>query len=268
MFNTGSLFNAGRDLFVPFFIASSLLTSAAVAQTEQLDARYVVSMSGNIVAQLDFAFADNGSSYAIDLNARVTGLGQFVASGSATGNASGRSTANSLSGEDFLLQTRTGDGHFDIAVTYQSGNVNSFVVDPPLPLRIDRVPLERNQLTGVNDMLSAFIIKAGELGPPVCNRRLKIFNGTERFDLVMRYASMENATSARTGYQGPVVLCQLDYQPISGHFTTSEVTTYLQNSDRILIWYAPVEGSNIYIPYRVLIGTAIGDLSMVLTRLS
>lgn len=261
------MFNAGRRLLTTVIAFSAFLAAPAQAQSIALDARYVVSMSGNIIAQLDFDFADNGSAYAIELGARVAGLGQFVASGSASAEVAGRSSNGGLTGEDFQLQTRTGEGQFSIDVTYARGNVESFVVDPPLPLRIDRVPIERNQLTGVNDMLSAFIIRAGALDASICNRRLKIFTGTERFDLVMRYASMENATSARTGYQGPVVLCQLDYQPISGHFTTSEVTTYLQNSDRILIWYAPVANSGTFIPYRVLIGTAIGDLSMVLTRL-
>lgn len=261
------MFTAGRRLLVALTAFIFAAPTGASAQSIALDARYVVSMSGTIVAHLDFDFADNGETFAIDLSARVAGLGQFVASGSASSTVTGRSSRTALSGEDFSLQTRTGEGRFSIDVTYTSGNVNSFVVDPPLPPRVDRIPIERSQLTGVNDMLSAFIVKAGQLDASVCNRRLKIFNGTERFDLTMRYAAMENATSARTGYQGPVVLCQVDYQPISGHFTTSDVTTYLQNSDRILIWYAPVENSGTFIPYRVLIGTAIGDLSMVLTRL-
>lgn len=261
------MFNAGRRLLAPLFAAACFFPVAAQAQTLALDARYVVSMSGNIVAHLDFNFADNGNDYAIDLDARVAGLGQFVASGSATADVTGLSGSGRLSGKDFRLHTRTGDGQFTIAATYQAGNVESFIVDPPLPPRVDRVPIERSQLTGVNDMISAFIIRAGALDSDLCNRRLKIFTGTERFDLVMRYASMENATSARTGYQGPVVLCQISYEPISGHYATSEFTSYLQHSERILIWYAPVGDSGTYIPYRVLIGTAIGDLSMVLTRM-
>lgn len=244
-----------------------LLTGTAMAQPINLNARYVVSMSGNIIAHLDIGLADNGSNYVIDLDARVAGLGQFVASGSASADVTGRSNNGSYAGQDFSLHTDTTGGDFTIAVTYSSGNVNSFVVDPPLPIRVDRVPIERAQLTGVNDMLSAFILKANSLDASVCNRRLQIFSGTERFDLNMRFASAENATSARTGYQGPVVLCQIDYEPISGHFSTSDITRYLADSDRILIWYAPVEGSSTFIPYRVLIGTAMGDLSMVLTRL-
>jgi hypothetical protein len=83
----------------------------------------------------------------------------------------------------------------------------------------------------------------------------------------MAFAAEDEATSPRTGYQGPVILCNMDYQPVSGHFTTSEMTNYLADSDRILIWYAPLGETGYFIPYRVLLNTSVGDLSMVLTSM-
>jgi len=241
--------------------------SAAVAQPLSVDAGYVVTMAGNILANLDIGLRETGTDYSIEVDARVSGLGQFVASGSARVDSSGRTTRRGYAGEAFNLTTNTSDGRIDIEVTYTGGNVNSFTVDPPMKPRLDRVPIERAQLTGVNDMLSAFIIKGDALDAGICNRTLKIFTGTERFDLGLRFAGSENATSERTGYQGPVVLCQVDYRPISGHYESSDVTNYLADSERILVWFAPVAGGGTFIPYRVLIGTALGDLSMVLTDL-
>ena len=84
----------------------------------------------------------------------------------------------------------------------------------------------------------------------------------------MGFARADEATSKRTGYQGPVILCNIRYTPVSGHFTTSEVTNYLADSDRILIWYAPLATPGYFIPYRVLLTTSMGDLSMVLTELT
>ena len=92
--------------------------------------------------------------------------------------------------------------------------------------------------------------------------------GIERFDLTFSYAKDDVATSKRTGYQGPVVLCHINYKPISGHYTTSELTNSLAQDDRILIWYAPLHDSGLFIPYRVLLTTSMGDLSMVLTALN
>ena len=99
-------------------------------------------------------------------------------------------------------------------------------------------------------------------GEPVWN-----FTGLERFNIAMRFTKEDQATSKKTGYQGPVILCNIRETPISGHFSTSEVTNYLKDSDRILIWYAPLAAKGYFIPYRVLMTTSMGDLSLVLTRL-
>ena len=150
---------------------------------------------------------------------------------------------------------------------YQAGNVAAFVVTPPIVNNIDRVPLERKQLNGVNDMLAAFLLRGPALDRSLCDYRAHVFTGIERFDLNFRFAKNDVATSPRTGYQGPVVLCNIKYVPISGHYTTSEITNSLAEDDRILIWYAPLRDSGYFIPYRVLLTTSMGDLSMVLTAL-
>ena len=56
--------------------------------------------------------------------------------------------------------------------------------------------------------------------------------------------------------------------------TGSGKTTFLNalsaavpDSDRIVIWYAPLGETGYFIPYRVLLGTNMGDLSMVLTKM-
>ncbi len=248
-------------------VAVLAFSTPAMAQSLSVEAKYVINIGGTIIANAEFDLREDESSYTLDLDARVIGLGQFVARGSAAAKVEGRATSSAYRGESFNLQTRTSEGTVTVDVRFSGGDVVSFFTDPPVQPRIDQVPLERRQLVGVNDMLSAFIIKANGLDRSICDRKLRVFTGVERFDLQLHYVGAESATSARTGYQGPVILCQISYKPISGHYLSSEITNYLQTSDRILIWYAPVENSKTFIPYRVLIGTTLGDLSMVLTRL-
>jgi hypothetical protein len=154
-----------------------------------------------------------------------------------------------------------------VAISYANSNVSSFQVTPPIVNNIDRVAIERGQLSGVNDMIAPFIIKGGSLDKSLCDRKMRVFTGIERFDLTLRYAKDDVATSKRTGYQGPVVVCYLGYKPISGHYTTSDITNYLAADDHILIWYSPIGTSGYFIPYRILVTTTQGDLSMVLTEL-
>lgn len=246
-----------------FTLACASLQAAPV----DTKAKYIVSLGGVNIANTTINFSDNGSTYAVDVDADVAGVGALVASGSAMLGSHGTSKGKSLLANNFTFETRTKAERFNVGVQYAKGNATGFKIDPPLSNHLNRIALERKHLQGVSDPLGAFILKGGTLDASLCDRRLKVFTGVERYDIDMSFAAKQTATSNRTGYQGPVVLCKMRYIPVSGHFTSSEVTGYLANSDRILVWYAPLKDSEYFIPYRVLLGTAAGDLSMVLTGL-
>lgn len=247
--------------------AMALLASTPVlAQEVNASASYVLTLGGINIAMMDVELSDNGSRYALDLSANVAGMGAVVASGTASAHASG-SSSNGLVSQTFNLKTRANGESFAVDVSYAGGAVSAFKVEPPIVDTHDRVPLERRHLSGVGDFLSAFVVKGGALDKGLCQRKLNIFTGVERFNIAMSYAGEDEATSPRTGYQGPVVVCSLDYQPISGHFTESEITNYLADTSRILMWYAPLGQTGYFVPYRVLVGTNMGDLSMVLTNM-
>ncbi|HTJ58265.1 MAG TPA: DUF3108 domain-containing protein [Devosiaceae bacterium] len=253
---------------LPFLALSLLGVAPAAAADVDSTAGYLLSLGGINIATADIQLTDAAGHYDVKADATVTGLGSMVASGTAKVEASGVSTPTGLASQKFDLETRAHDEDFSLDVKYEHGNVDAFEVKPPLVDNINRVPIERSQLVGgVGDLLSAFILKGHELDASLCNRHMHIFTGVERFDLAMSYLGDDKATSLRTAYQGPVVQCQIKYTPISGHFTTSEMTDYLAKSDRIFVWYAPMAETGFFIPYRVLLGTSVGDLSMVLTSL-
>lgn len=239
----------------------------AMAQTDAT-ARYIVTLAGINIANVSIRFADDGRRYSIDLDANVTGLGNLVAQGTANSSAAGSSANAALVSDEFRLATRTNAESFDISVAYENRNVSAFMVDPPLASDYGRVPIERAHLTNVGDPLSAFLVRGAALSPDLCRRDIRIFTGLERFDLDMRFSQDDVATSPRTGYQGPVVLCTMRYEAISGHYTTSEITTFLESSDRMMVWFAPLNDTGWFLPYRILVGTSAGDLSVVLTSLT
>jgi hypothetical protein len=238
-------------------------------QAAEVDASadYVLTLGGINIAAMTVDLKDDGSRYSLDLSANVAGLGAVVASGTASASASGRSSGPVLQADKFDLETRANGETFTIDVAFAGRNVSAFKVEPPIIDNYDRIPLERSHLTGVGDFLSAFVLKGSGLDKSLCQREEQVFTGVERFNIEMAYAGEDEATSPRTGYQGPVVLCTVDYNPVSGHFTSSDITNYMADSDRIIIWYAPLAETGYFIPYRVLLGTNMGDLSMVLTSL-
>src|SRR5690606_31218538 len=222
---------------------------------------------GTQVATVEIRLSDTGKAYAMALDARITGLAQFVASGTAKVESAGQSTQSGLVSQKFDLLTRAQGEDFTVTIESAQQDVTAFIVSPPILNNIDRVALERKHLHGVNDMMAAFVLKGGGLDASLCDRKLQIFTGVERFNVTMAFAKEDVATSKRTGYQGPVILCTVRYTPVSGHYTTSEITTYLAETGRILIWFAPLETPGYFIPYRALLSTSVGDLSIVLTKL-
>lgn len=252
----------------PLAALALLASLPAAAADVDASASYVLILGGINIAAMDVALQDDGARYSLDLSANVAGLGAVVASGTASAHSDGSSAGPTLAARDFELETRANGETFAVDVSFAGQDVAAFKVEPPILDNYDRVPLERRHLTGVGDFLSAFVLKGQALDKSLCQRRVGIFTGVERFNIAMSFAGTDEATSPRTGYQGPVVLCSVDYDPVSGHFTTSEITTYLAESDRIVIWYAPLGETGYFIPYRVLLGTNMGDLSMVLTGMS
>lgn len=256
-----------RTSLAAFALLASM--SASLAAPVEARASYVLTLGGINVATLDVDLSDDGRRYTLDMNAKVAGLGSLVSSGTAKVVASGSSSGPALVSSEFDLETRANGEVFTVDVSYAGNAVSAFKVEPPVFESYDRVPVERGHLRGVGDFLSAFVLKGKNLDKGLCQRQFKIFTGVERFDIAMSFVRNDEATSPRTGYQGPVVSCSLDYRPISGHYTSSEITNYLADTSRILVWYAPLGESGYFIPYRVLLGTSMGDLSMVLvgTRL-
>jgi hypothetical protein len=206
--------------------------------------------------------------YSLKLDAAISGLAQSVLGSGLRASSAGAPTATGLAAAAFDLALRVGETTYSSQVSYAgSGEVTAFKVTPPIVNTIDRVPIERSQLTGVTDMLAAFVLRGPRLDAGLCNRRVQVFSGIERFSVALRYGRADTATSRRTAYQGPVIVCGIDYTPVSGHYTSSEITRLLAAHDNMLIWYAPLRGTGYFIPYRVLINTEAGDLSMVLTEL-
>jgi hypothetical protein len=227
---------------------------------------YAVALGGTNIATAVVRLNDNGHRYAMGVEARIIGFAQLLAGGIAKIASAGISTGSGLTSEKFDLLTRSEGQESAVVVAFADEEVTAFVVEPAVT-ELHRVAIERRHLRGVNDMMAALVIRAPSFSGEICNRDLQIFTGTERFDLSMRFAREDRATSLRTGYQGPLVLCAIRYTPVSGHYSTSEITTYLAQSDHILVWYAPLKTPGYYIPYRALLATTAGDLSIVLTRL-
>ena len=77
-------------------IGLALLALPAGAAETRSRAEYTVTMGGTHVANVTLILTDNGGQYALALDAKIAGLAQLVASGSARATSIGTSGANGL----------------------------------------------------------------------------------------------------------------------------------------------------------------------------
>ena len=187
-----------------FAIAGLCALAPARADEMAAKATYSVTLGGTLIATVEIRLNDSGKSYAMALDARITGLAQLVASGTAKVASQGQSTGSGLVSQKFDLLTRAQGEDFTVNIEYAQKDVTAFVVAPPILNNIDRVALERRHLRGVNDMLAAFVLKADRLDGSLCDRRMQIFTGVERFNLAMRFTRDDTAMVAE-GWRAPIL---------------------------------------------------------------
>src|SRR5262249_12106549 len=99
----------------------------------------------------------------------------------------------------------------------------------------------------------------GVLESANCNRVLLIFDGQRRYNLVLAYRRLDKVNIER-GYSGPVLVCGAILQPIGGYRADSMVVKYIAGRRDIELWFAPITGTSIMAPIRVLVPTLIGTL--------
>jgi hypothetical protein len=139
----------------------------------------------------------------------------------------------------------------------------------PLP---HTIPVTKEQLEGVLDPMSGVFLTAksensnGDLS--VCNKTLPVFDGRQRYDLVVtpkRVVSVKRTT--RAGYGGPAVICGVKFIPIAGHQPDNPAIRLMQQSNEIEVWLVPVRGTFMYVPYRIVLPTPVGYGTAVVTSI-
>ena len=225
-------------------------------------ATYRIEFGGFELGSFDFNAKVAGSTYDVRGDARISALlGAFKWQGltNATGRVSGSSAQPASYAFDFSGTSKSGA----IRMAFQGQTVKSLASSPPEEPKPDAVPLRREHLKGVIDPLSAvMMLSRGENGNP-CAHRLPVFDGKQRFDLVLSLRGHERISGKGAGSQaGVAYVCQVRYVPIAGH-RQNDQTRALAESRGIEIALRPVPGADLFIPQRISVPTVAGTASIL-----
>ncbi len=159
-----------------------------------------------------------------------------------------------------------------LRITFGQGYVKHVTIAPRRRTVPGTIPVRKEQLEGVLDPLSGTFLTARSANPngdlSVCNQLLPVFDGTARFDLVLKPKKRVRVDNAGTGsYSGPAAVCRVRFIPIAGYRPNDAAIETLRQSNEIEVWLIPVRGTQMYVPYRIVMPTPAGTGSAVLTSM-
>lgn len=248
---------------------AGLVPSLAAAASASTAIRYGVTLAGLPIgsANLNIDLNEAGP-YKIDASAKVGGLMSLISDGRGTASSSGRLGSSQVRPSAFALTAVAGKKPQTVQIALAGGNVTSVQLQPALIPRKDRVPVTEANKHGVIDPLSAVLVPVTTgndlLAASACRRTVPVFDGAQRFDIKLSYARTEQVSGK--GYAGPAVVCSARYVPIAGHRPTRSQTKYMVNNRDIEIWLAPIQGTHVLAPFKIVVGTQIGRLTLTASR--
>jgi len=254
-----------RNLVVSASAAAAFLvvTLPGAGAQGRLEASYTASLGGLLVGSGALVVDLGTHEYRASGNGRVDGLMQMLSTTQGAIAAEGRVNHDRLSPGLYQASVTANKFDYDVRMVLQSGNVKDLVAEPPLMPAPDRVPVTDSHRRGVLDPATAVLMPvAGTgdlLGSAACDRTLPIFDGHQRFNIVLRFRRVENV-KAEVGYQGPAVVCNAAYQPVAGHRPGRYAIRYMQEQRDIEIWLAPIAGTRVLAPFRLSVPTMLGSL--------
>lgn len=229
-----------------------------------LTAHYTITMTGVSVGQLDWMTEIGDTAYTAKASGKASGVLSVLVNGEGSVETKGAVADGRLTPSNFTSKIVDDEGNSDLQVTFADGVATERIVRGPPPTA-DRLPVSDDDRRGVSDPLSAMLVpaKAGGdvLSAENCRHLLPIFDGRRRYNLMLSFGRIDKYQSMR-GYNGPVLVCAVVLRPISGYKPDSMLVKYVAGRRDMELWFAPIAGTAIMAPIRVVMPTLIGTLKI------
>ncbi len=242
------------------FLVFSVFTQASSAGSTNFVVQYGVSLSGLPIGKAGVSMVINDNDYRISGAARPRGLAGFVSKVEGEAAATGEISKNALFPTSFTYNQK-GKRRRNVNVSMSSGRIVAVKISPKKPPSSDRVPLQKEHLEGVIDPLSAMLVPASKRDQ-ICNRKIPIFDGQQRYNVVLRPGGRQTYASRK--FKAIAHVCRLAYEPIAGHKPHKRSVKYMAANKNMQIWFAPVGDGTYYMPVFGSVATYIGRITFAI----
>ncbi len=229
-----------------------------------VDAVYHISWLGAYIGDFKIRSSITNRQYSLSANADISVFfGSFTWRAATTSN--GLMTANGPMPRNWMFRYAAGSRGETVELRFQQRMVQDILINPPQHPGARRVPITAAHLQNVVDPLSAIVLlsQARLSRGDACNKRLPIFDGKIRYDLVLSPKGTRSIGSSGK-LRGTAYVCSVSYVPIAGHkMGKQSENDYAAGNTGIEVWLVPLPEAGLLVPYYVHVPTPAGTASMV-----
>jgi hypothetical protein len=260
--NAADAFHVTATLLVAL-VCMLFAANSAYAQSK-VKAHYTISMTGVTIGEITWRIDIGAALYSMTASGKASGVLSVLMNGEGSVAAQGSIAPDRLNPSSYKSTITDDDGTITLLMTFADG-VAAERITPQPPEHADRVPITDDDRRGVADPLSAVLLPiklgGGALAVSDCDRTLKIYDGRRRYNLALSHGRLDKVVIER-GYSGPILVCAVVLQPIAGYRADSLIVKYVAGRRNMELWFAPIAGTSIMAPVRVLMPTLIGTLKI------
>jgi Protein of unknown function (DUF3108) len=249
-------------------LVAAIVTTALVADARhgvaaqgRFEAEYGATLAGIPIGHGTWVIEISDDQFTATASGGTFGIVRLLTQGHGVSTAQGPLNGGQPVPQSYV-STITNDKRVDdVRMAFAGGSVKELSVEPPLNPSPERIPVTDADRRNVLDPMTATLVHVGGGGDPVspqaCGRRAAVFDGRMRFDLRSEFKRIETVR-AEKGYQGPVAVCAVYFTPISGYNPQRYAIRYLAALRDAEVWFAPIFGTRVLVPYRFSLPTPVG----------
>jgi Protein of unknown function (DUF3108) len=242
-------------------IALAVDAGHVAAAQGRFEAEYTATLAGIPIGRGNWVIEISDEQFSATATGGTFGIMRVFNGGHGTSTAQGPLNGGAPTPQSYASTITNEKRVDDVRMAFAGGNVKELSVEPPLSPSPDRIPVTDADRHNVLDPMTATLVHVPGSGDPVspqaCGRKASVFDGRMRFDLRSEFKRIETV-KAEKGYQGPVVVCSVYFTPVSGYNPDRYAIRYLSGLRDAEVWFAPIVGTRVLVPYRFSLPTPVG----------
>ena len=254
-----------------------LSVAQSLSGSVDLTVRYDVSISGLPVGTAKVRARLDDGKYTISGSGKVAGVSLLFSDGKGRASVTGTLQDRDINPIHYS-QIVVEDEKETLDMKFSEGRVSDIIITPTKEeKRLRRlaerkgkkkrkknrkkkkqdIPLKDEHRVGVLDPLSAFLLPVENMdGESVCQRRVPLFDGEHRFDVIMALKDVKKQNGTK------VFVCSVAYRPIAGYRPDKKSVKFMVNNKNMEIWLSPAGSSGLVMPVEAYVNTEIGMLAV------